>query len=135
MRIMLDTNVLVSALLFPSERMNRMMECVSSAHNLVLSSFVVDELRDVVAEKFPSKVSAVDRFLANANYELVYTPEVVPEGLFEIRDKEDYPVLYTAMVGDIDVLITGDNDFTEVKVEKPVICTPAVFMELYFNID
>lgn len=85
MRIMLDTNILVSALLFPSERMNRMMECISSAHSLVLSSFVVDELKDVVAEKVPGKTAAVDRFLAKANYEYVYTPEIVPEGLFEIR--------------------------------------------------
>lgn len=133
MRIMLDTNILVSALLFPSERMNRMMECVASAHSLVLSSFVVDELKAVVAEKFPSKTVAVDRFLAKANYEFVYTPESVPEGLFEIRDEDDYPVLYTAMVEDVDILITGDNDFAEVKVEKPIICTPAGFMERYSN--
>ena len=57
MRIMLDTNILVSALLFPSERMNRMMEYISSAHSLVLSSFVIDELKDVVAEKFPTKTA------------------------------------------------------------------------------
>ena len=133
MRIMLDTNILVSALLFPSERMNRMMECISSAHSLVLSSFAVDELKDVVAEKFPGKTAAVDRFLAKANYEYVYTPEIVPEGLFEIRDADDYPVLYTAMVEDVDILITGDNDFAEVEVEKPVICTPARFMERFLN--
>lgn len=133
MRIMLDTNILVSALLFPGERMNRMMECVSSTHSLVLSSFVVEELKAVAAEKFPGKTAAVDRFLAKANYELVYTPEMIPEGLFEIRDKDDYPVLYTAMTEDIDVLITGDNDFAEVKIEKPIICTPAVFMERFSN--
>lgn len=44
MRIMLDTNVLLSAILFPSERMNRMMRCIFEEHRLVLSSFVVDEL-------------------------------------------------------------------------------------------
>lgn len=133
MRIMLDTNILVSALLFPSERMDRMMECISSAHNLVLSSFVVDELKDVVAEKFPTKTAVVDRFLSKANYEFVYTPEEIPEGLFEIRDADDYPVLYSAVTEDIDILITGDNDFAAVEVEKPVICTPAVFMERFSN--
>ena len=133
MRIMLDTNVLVSALLFPSERMNRMMEYISSVHSLVLSSFVIDELKDVVAEKFPTKTAVVDRFLSKANYEFVYTPEEIPEGLFEIRDADDYPVLYSAMAEDIDILITGDNDFAEVEVERTVICTPAVFMERYSN--
>ena len=133
MRIMLDTNVLVSALLFPSERMNRMMEYISSVHSLVLSSFVIDELKDVMAEKFPTKTAVVDRFLSKANYEFVYTPEEIPEGLFEIRDADDYPVLYSAMAEDIDILITGDNDFAEVEVERTVICTPAVFMERYSN--
>ena len=48
MRIMLDTNVLLSALLFPGEWMNRMMRCIFEEHRLVLSSFVVEELGYVV---------------------------------------------------------------------------------------
>lgn len=55
MRIMLDTNVLLSALLFPGERMNRMMQYIFEAHRLVLSSFVIDELFFVVRRKFPAK--------------------------------------------------------------------------------
>lgn len=42
-------------------------------------------------------------------------------------------MLYTAMVEDVDILITGDHDFAEVEVEKPVICTPARFMERFLN--
>ncbi len=57
MRIMLDTNVLLSALLFPGERMNRMMQYIFEAHRLVLSSFVIDELFFVVRRKFPAKES------------------------------------------------------------------------------
>ena len=45
MRIMLDTNVIVSLLLFPNRRMNAMMEYILAEHKLVLSSFVVDELK------------------------------------------------------------------------------------------
>lgn len=41
MRVMLDTNVLLSALLFPGERMNLMMRFIFEEHRLVLSSFVV----------------------------------------------------------------------------------------------
>lgn len=55
MRIMLDTNVLLSALLFPGEKMNRMMQYIFEAHRLVLSSFVIDELFFVVRRKFPAK--------------------------------------------------------------------------------
>ena len=131
MRIMLDTNVLLSAILFPSERMNRMMRCIFEEHRLVLSSFIVEELGYVIQRKFPTKAAAVDQMLAAMSYELVYTPRVMDETLFEIRDPKDYPVLYTAIIEDVDVLITGDKDFAEIQVERPEICTPVEFMRRY----
>ncbi len=51
--------------------------------------------------------------------EYVYTPEDFEKDWFEIRDVKDYPVLYTAMIEDIDVLITGDKDFSDVGVDRP----------------
>ena len=131
MRIMLDTNVLLSAILFPSERMNRMMRCIFEEHRLVLSSFIVEELGYVIQRKFPTKAAAVDQMLAAMSYELVYTPRVMDETLFEIRDPKDYPVLYTAIIEDVDILITGDKDFAEIQVELPEICTPVEFMRRY----
>lgn len=131
MRVMLDTNVLISALLFPGERMNRMMRCIFEEHRLVLSSFVVDELEYVVAKKFPAKAQALDALLSGMSYELVYTPREMPRDLFEIRDAKDYPVLYTAIVEDVDVLITGDKDFSDVEIERPDIMTPAEFVEQF----
>ena len=131
MRIMLDTNVLLSAILFPSERMNRMMRCIFEEHRLVLSSFIVEELGYVIQRKFPTKAAAVDQMLAAMSYELVYTPRVMDETLFEIRDPKDYPVLYTAIIEDVDILITGDKDFAEIQVERPEICTSVEFMRRY----
>ena len=100
-------------------------------HQLVLSSYVVEELKDVVKRKFPDKVGVVDILLAKMNYEYVYTPDMPDETLFEIRDVKDYPVLYTAILEDIDILVTGDNDFSDVNVEKPEILTPAEFVDMY----
>lgn len=131
MRVMLDTNVLLSALLFPSERMDRMLQCIFERHRLVLSSFVVEELALVVERKFPAKAKAVDALLSGMSFELVYTPKELEHGLFEIRDRKDYPVLYTAIVEDVDILVTGDKDFSGVDVERPEILTPAGFMERY----
>ena len=65
MKIMLDTNVLVSLLMFPNMRMNAMMVYIFSEHTLVLSSFVVDELKDVIKRKFPLKTKVVDSLLLN----------------------------------------------------------------------
>ncbi len=100
-------------------------------HQLVLSSYIVEELKDVVKRKFPNKVGVIDSLLAKMNYEYVYTPDILDETLFEIRDVKDYPVLYTAILEDVDILVTGDSDFSDVKVERPEILTPAEFVERY----
>lgn len=131
MRIMLDTNVFLSSLLFPSERMNRMMRFILEGHRLVLSSFVVDELIYVVRRKFPGKLQAVESLLTAMSFELTYTPQELKTGLFEIRDAKDYPVLYSAILEGVDILITGDKDFSDVEIEHPEILTPAQFIDRY----
>lgn len=103
-------------------------------HQLVLSSYIVEELKDVVRRKFPNKVGVIDTLLAKMNYEYVYTPDILDETLFEIRDVKDYPVLYTAVLEDVDILVTGDNDFSNVDVDKPEILIPAEFVERFAKI-
>ena len=131
MRIMLDTNVLISALLFPSRHMNYLIWKLTSEHTIVLSSFVVEELHKVVQKKFPTKVNAVDQLLENMSYELVYTPKKMEPDLVEIRDMNDYPVIYTAIKEEVDILITGDKDFSDLGLNEPVIVTPAEFLAKY----
>lgn len=48
---------------------------------------------------------------------------------------EDYPVLYTAIMEDVDVLVTGDKDFSDIDVERPEIMTPAEFMDQFIQSD
>lgn len=131
MRIMLDTNVLISALLFPGAKMNAMMDEIFTHHQLVLSSYVVDELKSVVKRKFPGKEIAVNKLLMMMSFEYVYTPGEIESGLFDIRDVKDYPVLYTAIMEDVDILVTGDKDFSDIDMEKPEIMSPTQFMEKF----
>lgn len=131
MRVMIDTNVLISALLFPSQQMNSLIYRITTGHRLVLSSYIVDELLNVTRRKFKDKVGAVDVLLSQLPYELVYTPEQPKAGLFEIRDEKDYPVLYSAIIEDVDVFITGDTDFDGLNLERPEIITPAGFLRKY----
>lgn len=133
MRIMLDTNVLISMLLFPNEKFKQILDYITKNHKLVLSSFVIDELFAVVERKFPSKRQSVDAFLTDLPYELVYTPYHMPGNLFEIRDINDYPVLYSAVIENIDIFITGDKDFSDVNVEIPEIMTPADFADRFIK--
>jgi len=131
MRVMLDTNVLISAIIFPNDRMDSLIFKASLNHQLVLSSYIIDELLKVTEKKFPSKIKDIDLFLTRLPYELVYTPKERKLDLFTIRDIDDYPVLYSAIVEDVDLFVTGDDDFKNVEIEKPEIITPSEFPARY----
>ena len=111
--------------------MDAMMNCIFTQHQMVLSSYVVEELKSVVRRKFPTKGRVIDRLLLMMSFEYVYTPKEIEEGLFDILDVKDYPVLYTAIIEDGDILVTGDKDFADIDIEKPQIMTPAEFMEMF----
>jgi len=132
MRIMLDTNVLVSAFVFRSKHISGLIDVLTEEHTIVLSSYVIGELKLVVAEKFSHKSGSLDRFLTNLPFEFVYTPDTLDAGKYPaLRDSDDLPVLATAILEDVDVLLTGDKDFENLGLERPAILTPARFMQLY----
>jgi putative PIN family toxin of toxin-antitoxin system len=130
---MLDTNVLISVIIFPNPRMNSMMEYIFSQHELVLSTFILEELKFVIAEKFPTKTSSSEMLLEKMNFELVETPEKIDLSLFNIRDKMDAPILYSAVQASADILITGDKDFADVEYTHPKIMTPTAFLAKYMG--
>ena len=77
-------------------------------------------------------MKAIEKFLTALSYELEYSPEAYDgTPLFEIRDEKDYMVLHTAILADVDILITGDKDFADVDIERPEILTPKEFLEKY----
>lgn len=129
MRIMLDTNVLVSMALFPTPRFIRIWYSATSENTLVIPTYVIDELLDVVKRKFPSRINGVRCFLEKLEFEEVGTPLHIPEGICQIRDPKDYPILYAATHNNIDVFITGDKDFDNLSLESPEILTPNEFLE------
>ena len=129
MRIMIDTNVLVSGLLFPDSQVNTVLLHIMSKHRLVVPSYVLDEFKDVIRRKFPKQAEQIDDLLKKLSYELAYTPDKMRKDLFAIRDIADYPVLYAAMIEGVDVLLTGDKDFAAVRVDMPKIMTPRKFLD------
>jgi predicted nucleic acid-binding protein len=105
---------------------------LSSQHQILLCTYVVDELKDVVARKFPTKYSETDRFLQSFPFILVYTPEQFDKSAYpDIRDIYDLPVLVSAILEDAFILITSDKDFTDVEIEKPEILKPHEFIAIY----
>lgn len=124
MRVMVDTNVLFSAILFPDGKAAKALHKCLMFYELVIPSYVVDELKSVIRKKLPEKSADIDLFLSKLSFEFVYTPSEIKEGLFEIRDKKDYPVLYTAIIENVDLLISGDKDFSDTNINHPEILSP-----------
>ena len=131
MRIMVDTNILISAILFPSGQAAKAFEKIIGEHELVIASYCVDELKKVVARKFPSKLSAIDLFLKDLSFDLVYTPDNISSRVVQIRDPKDYPVIYTAILENVDILVTGDHDFFDININHPEILSPADFLSQF----
>jgi putative PIN family toxin of toxin-antitoxin system len=132
MRILIDTNIALSALLSPDGRTADVLQCaIRDEHTICLCTFSIDELRTVVKRKFSGKMHDLELFLLELSYELLLTPAVLPQDLPSIRDTNDLPILASAIMGDVDLLLTGDKDFEAVDLERPTILSPAKFMELY----
>ncbi len=133
MRIMIDTNVLLSAVVFPNPKMTSLIEKVTTEHSLVLCSHIIEEMHDVINRKFQDKKEFLDKFLSKLTYDFVYTPtDINHKNYPEIRDKDDLPILVSALAESVDLIITGDEDFFDIKgasVELPIIMTPRKFME------
>ena len=132
MRVMLDTNVLVSAAVLSSHHILHLLDELSERHTIVLSTYVVDELKRVTREKFPGKSMIVEQFLRELPFELTYTPErIIQSDHPDIRDEKDLPILVTATNEDVDVLVSGDKDFAPLVIERPEVLTPREFLEKY----
>ena len=48
-----------------------------------------------------------------------------------IRDKADLPILVSAIIEDVDIVVTGDKDFFYLNIAKPDIIEPKEFLEQY----
>ena len=132
MRIMIDTNVLISAALFPKSQISLLIKKVTDTHELILCSYIIDELHEIFHRKFKDKIYLLDKFLYKLAYELIYTPTDIKSGEYpEIRDKEDLPIIVSALLSDVDILITGDKDFFDIDIDKPEILTPREYLEKY----
>ena len=132
MEVMLDTNVLFSAIFFPSLHMDEFFTTLTKHHSIVLCSYSLQELGRVTLRKLPQKLPAIEIFLQKLPYRLIHTPVVdLIENDFNLRDDADYPILLSAILADVDILVTGDHDFDDVVLERPEIITPAEFMRTY----
>ena len=129
MRVFLDTNVLASA--FATRGICAdVLTLVVAEHELVLSEQVLTELSRTLREKFRTGDALAQEALEFLRQEAALVGEA-PLLDVEVRDADDKRVVEQAVLGEADVLVTGDRDLTEMGTHRPVrILTPRGFWEL-----
>ena len=131
MRVFVDTNIIVSSILFPRGTTATVFNHIIKHHELIIPSFCIVEANIVFSRKFPDKCHLLEQFFSDLDFELFHTPESVSfEEYPQIRDPHDYPVLFSAILSDSDVLLTGDKDFEGVEIAKPLIFSPSQYFKL-----
>jgi putative PIN family toxin of toxin-antitoxin system len=107
-RVVIDTNVLVSALINDGKPRRLVFELLDK-HAVILSRLMLAELEDVVSrDKFSVTDSQVDRFVSS----LIRTSKVVLDNVrFKVvlEDPDDDVVLNTAYSGRAEFIVTGDH--------------------------
>lgn len=132
MRLVFDTNVIVSALLLSDSTPRRALDHALGSGKILLSLPVLAELNEVLArERFRKYVSEEDvrRFLGALVRETEWI-EVVAK-ITACRDPKDNKFLELALDGRASHIVTGDKDLLDLHPFRGVaILTPAAFLEL-----
>ena len=100
MRVMIDTNIFISAVLFPDGRTSATLKkALVPPYKPLTCSYVIDELKRKFQEKFPDKTNDLDSFLQSALsvIEIVDTPTKVAKSEKLIRDEKYHPILRAAL--------------------------------------
>jgi putative PIN family toxin of toxin-antitoxin system len=132
-RVVIDTNALVSALLFSHGRCAWLRQAWQAKRFIPLASqdTVGELLRVLSYPKF--NLSRDEQETVLADY-LPYVETVkigtAPPRLPHIRDADDQMFLALAILGEADALVTGDADLHAVKPQFPIpIVTPTEFAD------
>ena len=131
MKILIDTNILFSAILFEKSKVAKTVFYINEHHDIYLTNQNIAELSDVVSRKLPKRTKDIADFLAKLSYKVISTSSI--DNPVNIRDAKDQPILNAAISNDIDIILTGDKDFLALNLTHPKCLTIAEFRKSYMN--
>jgi len=131
MRVLIDTNVLISATLGQGAPLKAYIKASTFPNRGIVCEQNIDEMRRVFNRKFPQKIQAMERFLSIAlqTLDVVRVPETEIAQEARVRDVYDRPILRAALAAKADILLTGDKDFLEADIEDINVLPPAAFLD------
>ena len=129
MRVVLDTNVIISALLFRGRPEQALIRCLGPDISFITSEHLLAEVEDVLRRK-----SNWDEERINGSLERLRNAAdiVSPAAAVNIcRDPDDNRILEAAVAGRADCIVSGDADLLSMKAFQQIpILTVSAFLEL-----
>jgi putative PIN family toxin of toxin-antitoxin system len=109
--VVLDSNVLVAGFAFGGICRAIVEVCIDS-HRLILSEYILTEVRRILIEKIKHSAAMADERLTLLRQvaEVVVPAAVAPNAC---RDPKDLPIIGTLIAGVADCLVTGDKDLLD----------------------
>jgi putative PIN family toxin of toxin-antitoxin system len=126
MRILFDTNVIISAFITSSSSYEIFNYCLKNHKNFI-SDFIISEVK----EKFLNKFKYDENIVKNVILFLKKNLIIVEHGMLRediCKDRDDDNILAAALTAKADCIITGDSDLLELcKYENILIISPKDF--------
>jgi putative PIN family toxin of toxin-antitoxin system len=134
-RIALDSSVLIAAHISRAGVCPELLEDILLHHELVISGFILGELRRKLIEKFNYPKREVDQIVAFLRrVSIVVKPADLPLDL--CQDPNEVPVLGTAVAGECALLISVDRDLLDMRTIQAIpIIRPGEFWRRADEID
>ena len=128
MRVLLDTNVIVSAVTTRGLCAD-VFRTVLADHELVTCPKILQEIKRILQHKFSVPDSIITEYL-----ELIRDAAVMAESKdlpdVQIKDIDDIQIIGAALSGNADVFVTGDREVQDIKrIKKLRIVSPRAFWE------
>jgi len=128
MRVFLDTNVLVSAVTTRGLCADVLREVLVS-HQLVVSTPLIAELRSVLRKKIGIPQETIFDFVEVLTQDSIFSKDT-NLATIDIKDKDDILILSTALNGNAELFVTGDNELLELGTTRFMrIVSPRKFWE------
>lgn len=128
LRIVLDTNVLVSGVAYPASIPGRIVNAwYQGGLEVVLSRYILDEMVRVLPRL--SRIQLTSDEIRDLADNLMFLADIVdpaPEANVDLRDPADRLILATFCAANARYLITGDKDLLALDQQYPII-TPSIF--------
>jgi hypothetical protein len=138
MRIVLDTNVWISAWLWGGIPSQILILCQEQRVMIFASPALLQEFEKTLSRpKFQKKIKSLNSTVSdvvNKTRELITLCSTISVDVPELRDRDDLIILGTAQASQAEVIITGDRDLLVLKSFNGIpILTPQDFLKNYFT--